>query len=78
MLRGVRYSDNYRKIDSIYLLDDPWRMSSPGEQHRFAETNRVIAERFGGASRRCLKSAAERGTKRFICSRFATAWSALM
>lgn len=47
MLRGVRYSDNFRKIDAIYLIDDPWRMSSPGEQYRFAETNRLVAERFG-------------------------------
>jgi SAM-dependent methyltransferase len=47
MLRGVRYSDNFRKIDTIYLVEDPWSMSSPAEQYRFAETNRLVAERFG-------------------------------
>lgn len=46
-LRGVRYSNNYKKLDSLYIIDDPWRMASPWEQYRFAETNRLIMEQFG-------------------------------
>jgi hypothetical protein len=30
MLRGVRYGNNLSKIDSIYIVDDPWCMSSQG------------------------------------------------
>lgn len=47
VLRGVRYSNNYKKINAFYLVDDPWRMSSPSEGYRFAETNRLIMEKFG-------------------------------
>ena len=47
MLRGVRYSNDFKKIDAIYFVDDPWNMSSACEQFRFVETNRVIAEKFG-------------------------------
>lgn len=47
VLRGVHYKDNYEKLDSFYLVNDPWRMDSPCEQYRFAETNRYILEQFG-------------------------------
>jgi SAM-dependent methyltransferase len=39
--------DNYNKLDTIYLVEDPWRMTSPWEKHRFAETNRIILDNFG-------------------------------
>jgi hypothetical protein len=47
MLRGVRYGNNLSKIDSIYIVDDPWCMSSQGGQYRFTETTRLILEKFG-------------------------------
>ena len=46
-LRGIRYSDNYSKMDTIYRIDDPWHMTSPSQQYRFRETNQVILEQFG-------------------------------
>ena len=47
VLRGVHYSDNYKKLNAFYLVDDPWRMSDPSEIYRFTETNRLIIENFG-------------------------------
>lgn len=47
ILRGVHYSNDCKKLDSFYLVNDPWRMTSPSEQYRFAETNRLILEKFG-------------------------------
>ena len=47
VLRGVRYSNNHKKMDLIYLVSDPWHMSSLGEEYRFAEINRLIIEKFG-------------------------------
>jgi len=29
------------------MVSDPWNMASPSEQYRFAETNRLIMEKFG-------------------------------
>lgn len=46
-LRGVRYSNDYRKLDAAYRMADPWIMTSPAEQFRFIETNRLILENFG-------------------------------
>jgi SAM-dependent methyltransferase len=46
-LRGVRYSSDYKKLDALYTVPDPWLMTSPSEQFRFRETNRVIREHFG-------------------------------
>ena len=46
-LHGVHYSDNYKKLNTFYLADDPWNMSSSSEIYRFAETNRLIIEKFG-------------------------------
>jgi SAM-dependent methyltransferase len=34
-------------MDALYLLQDPWGMNSPSEQSRFAETNRLLLEKFG-------------------------------
>jgi SAM-dependent methyltransferase len=47
VLRGVRYSDNYKKLDVSYLVMDPWGMASPREQYRFVETNRIILKKLG-------------------------------
>lgn len=46
-MRGVRYSNDYRKLDNAYRMADPWLMTSPAEQFRFTETNRLILERIG-------------------------------
>jgi 2-polyprenyl-3-methyl-5-hydroxy-6-metoxy-1,4-benzoquinol methylase len=44
-LRGVRQNDAHDRLDLAYRVTDPWHIDSPQERHRFAETNRVIAER---------------------------------
>ncbi len=44
-LRGVRQNDAHDRLDLAYAVPDPWHMASDRERHRFAETNRVIAER---------------------------------
>jgi SAM-dependent methyltransferase len=46
-LRGVHYSNNYGKLDAIYIVHDPWRMNSASQHYRFAETNRLILGKFG-------------------------------
>ena len=46
-LRGVHYGNNYKKLDAFYMINDPWDMVSPSQQYRFAETNRLILEKFG-------------------------------
>jgi SAM-dependent methyltransferase len=49
-LRRARYSNgyNYSKLNTYYLVIDPWGMTSPAEQYRFSETNRLILENFEG------------------------------
>ena len=47
MLRGGRYSGDFRKLNTVYRMPDPWRMALEAEQFRFAETNRLIREQFG-------------------------------
>jgi 2-polyprenyl-3-methyl-5-hydroxy-6-metoxy-1,4-benzoquinol methylase len=44
---NTRYSDDNGRFDRMYLLRDPWKMGSPAEQFRLAETNRIIREQFG-------------------------------
>jgi SAM-dependent methyltransferase len=46
-LRGLRYSSDYAKLDAIYRIGDPWHMVSASEEYCFAETNRLILEKFG-------------------------------
>src|SRR2546422_10776958 len=46
-LRDVRYSNDYKKLNTFYTVPDPWLMSSPAEQFRFRETNRLIVAKFG-------------------------------
>lgn len=46
-LRGARYSSAYGQMNALYQVADPWLMSSRAEQFRFAETGRLIGEKFG-------------------------------
>jgi SAM-dependent methyltransferase len=47
-IRDTHYKNNFKKLNLIYLLPDPWKVkTSPGETYRFNETNRIIRERFG-------------------------------
>jgi len=41
-LRGVSQADAHRRLDLAYKVRDPWKMDSPKEQFRFAETNRIV------------------------------------
>jgi SAM-dependent methyltransferase len=47
LLRGALYRDKFDRFDMAYDVSDPWRMRSEQEQHRFAETNRIILEQMG-------------------------------
>lgn len=47
VLKDIRYSNDYEKLDTFYTVPDPWMMTSPSEQFRFRETNRLILEKFG-------------------------------
>lgn len=47
VLRNVRYADNYAKLNTFYMLNDPWHMDTPIQKYRFIETNRLIARNFG-------------------------------
>ncbi|MFZ7094487.1 class I SAM-dependent methyltransferase [Primorskyibacter sp. 2E233] len=38
MLRGTTFGGKYRKVQMLYILENPWEMDSPKEQHRFRET----------------------------------------
>lgn len=46
-LRGIRYSNDYGKLDTVYRIADPWLMTAPAEQFRFTETNRLILQKIG-------------------------------
>lgn len=46
-LRRVHYMDRADKLDLLYMIEDPWRLSSAKEQARFEWTNRLIAAQFG-------------------------------
>lgn len=47
-LRRARLANyNYEKLDTFYLMKDPWRMATPIQQYRFEETNRFISHNFG-------------------------------
>jgi SAM-dependent methyltransferase len=47
VLKRVQYSSDYRKLDIVYTMPDPWQMTSSAEQCRFAKTNEQILEKFG-------------------------------
>ena len=38
MLRGTTFGGKYRKVQMLYMLENPWSMDSDKEQHRFRET----------------------------------------
>ncbi len=44
---SIRYSNEYKKFDGIYIVKDPWQADSSREMYRFTETNRVILDKFG-------------------------------
>ena len=46
-LRNLTAADNHRQLDRLYAIADPWQMTSPREQYRFARTNAIIADRIG-------------------------------
>jgi SAM-dependent methyltransferase len=46
-LRGVHYQDRHRQLDTLYRVEDPWRMSSPEEKTRFEALNAIILREFG-------------------------------
>ncbi len=41
--RGGAQGWAYRRMDRLYLLEDPWQLGSPTERKRFARTNAMIA-----------------------------------
>lgn len=47
LLRGVHASHKYSRLDTLYVLKDPWDMESEREQFRFHETARVIRDNIG-------------------------------
>lgn len=47
LLRDIHYKNNYKGLDKLYLIEDPWQLNSPAEQFRFSETNRIIHKNFG-------------------------------
>ena len=49
-LRRVHYADRADKLDMLYAVEDPWHMTSPKEQARFAWTNQLIETEFGRPS----------------------------
>ena len=47
VLKNIRYSSDYERLDAFYAVPDPWGMTSQSEQFRFRETNRLILEKIG-------------------------------
>lgn len=45
--RNLGRSDNYRGLDRLYAMEDPWDLSADREQLRFRETNAFITQRMG-------------------------------
>jgi SAM-dependent methyltransferase len=46
-LHNVGYSNDYKRMNTVYLLANPWRLDSAWERYRFEETNRLISKNFG-------------------------------
>ncbi|MEJ2411178.1 MAG: SAM-dependent methyltransferase [Novosphingobium sp.] len=42
-LEAGQYRANYRRMDRIYLLEDPWNLTSPREKARFSLVNATIS-----------------------------------
>jgi len=47
MMRNLLASDDYDGFNRLYLMEDPWEMSSEREQTRFRVTNELIAKYVG-------------------------------
>lgn len=43
-LGAGQYGGNYRRMNRLYMLEDPWKLSSARERERFQLTNRLIAQ----------------------------------
>jgi protein-L-isoaspartate O-methyltransferase len=43
---GAAYCDDPARFDRLYLVRDPWSLSSASESFRFRQTNRLILENF--------------------------------
>jgi len=43
----VHFADKHDRLDALYRIHDPWGMESESQRFRFAQTNRLIIERFG-------------------------------
>lgn len=41
-MRGVGQADAHRRLEFAYKLRDPWKLDSPQEHFRFAESNRIL------------------------------------
>lgn len=50
-LRNLSGADNYRQLDRLYAVPDPWNLNADREQARFASTNALIRERVGRVDR---------------------------
>ena len=44
---GADYRDEVARFNRLYLIRDPWSLSSDRERSRFRETNQLILENFG-------------------------------
>ena len=45
--RKLTASDDYRRLDRFYAMEDPWELGSGREQLRFTQTNAIIEDRLG-------------------------------
>jgi SAM-dependent methyltransferase len=45
--RGAYYADRHGQLNALYLLRDPWGLSTPLQELRFRETNRILSREFG-------------------------------
>ncbi len=42
-LEAGQYGGNHRRMDRLYLIEDPWKLTSDRERERFRQTNALIA-----------------------------------
>jgi SAM-dependent methyltransferase len=47
VLREVDFANEYKRLDAVYRVKDPWGFTDPREQMRFQETNRILLREFG-------------------------------
>lgn len=46
-MRNLSGSDNYKQLDRLYAMPDPWHMASTKEQFRFEMTNALVEAKVG-------------------------------